>query len=45
MLLGFHLRHPQQIGEQIEMMALGQPRQRRERLHDERHGLVGTAVI
>lgn len=44
MFLGFHLRHAEQIGEQIEVMPFGQPSKRRQGLRNHRHGLVRAAI-
>ena len=44
MLLGFHLGHPKQVGEQIKVMALRQPRECRESFQNQRNGLVRAIV-
>src|SRR5262249_16561207 len=43
-LLGFHLGHPQEVGEQIKVMALRQPRERRESFQNQRNGLIRAIV-
>jgi len=43
-LFGFHLGHPQEVGEQIKVMALRQPRECRESFQNQRNGLVRAIV-
>jgi len=42
--LGFHQRHPQQMGEQVELVASRQLGERRQALGDEHDGLLRTAI-
>jgi hypothetical protein len=42
MFLRFHLRHPEQMGQQIKPVESRQPGQSRQCLSDERHSLVRT---
>jgi hypothetical protein len=44
MFLGLHLRHAEQMGQQIQSVESSQPGQSRQGLRDERNGFIRIAI-